>query len=263
MKPTRAYYSLIQFCPDHARLEAANIGVLVFCPESGFFRAKVAAGNDRIRRFFNGQEFDRSRINATKQAIVSRLESEKDRFQSIEDLQRFVATRANEILITDPRPMKVCDPEADLERLFNSLVGGRQYRQREPLLPELDRALRSPELRRRVLLNEPVDLPVLGRRITVPYAWRNGTLNLIRPERFTETQQAALNRAERLVLEGHLLQRHARDKRMIVVARFSPSLNGSAKRICGLFNEYQVRLVPEAQIPKLVQEVRAGVQVGD
>ena len=28
--PTTGYYSVIQFCPDRSRLEAANVGVLLF-----------------------------------------------------------------------------------------------------------------------------------------------------------------------------------------------------------------------------------------
>ena len=38
MKPSKGYYSLIQYCPDLGRLEAANVGVLLFCPERGFLK---------------------------------------------------------------------------------------------------------------------------------------------------------------------------------------------------------------------------------
>ena len=31
MSGRQGYYSLIQFCPDRFRSEAANVGVLVFC----------------------------------------------------------------------------------------------------------------------------------------------------------------------------------------------------------------------------------------
>ena len=36
MSSHRAYYSIIQFCPDRGRAEAANVGVLSPCPELGF-----------------------------------------------------------------------------------------------------------------------------------------------------------------------------------------------------------------------------------
>ena len=38
MKPSRGYYCIIQYCPDLGRLEAANIGVLLFCPDRGFLK---------------------------------------------------------------------------------------------------------------------------------------------------------------------------------------------------------------------------------
>ena len=74
METSKGYYSLIQYCPDLARLEAANIGVILFCPERGFLRAKTAQGNDRIRRFFGSQDNDWTQINAVKNAIINRLE---------------------------------------------------------------------------------------------------------------------------------------------------------------------------------------------
>lgn len=118
------YYSLIQYCPDASRAEAANVGVLLFCPDLRYIDAKVSRGNDRIARFFHRGTFDAERINAAKQAIVSRLEVERDAFRTLDDLQRFIDTRANEIIVTTPRPVKVRDAAEDLTRLFSELVAG-------------------------------------------------------------------------------------------------------------------------------------------
>ena len=41
--PTRGYYSLIQFCPDTCRLEVANVGVVLYCPEVSFLISKLPA----------------------------------------------------------------------------------------------------------------------------------------------------------------------------------------------------------------------------
>jgi hypothetical protein len=119
MSPTRGYYSLIQFCPDPARLEAANVGVVLFCPDLGFIKAKTARGNDRLRRFFRAESFDRRRVDAAKRAIVDRLNVEAERFKTPDDLRGFIDTRANDIVLTAPRPMRVSEePEAELARLF-------------------------------------------------------------------------------------------------------------------------------------------------
>jgi len=51
VKPTRGYYWIIQYCPDLGRLEAANIGVLLFCPDREI-KARMASDNGRIRHFW-------------------------------------------------------------------------------------------------------------------------------------------------------------------------------------------------------------------
>ena len=117
MNPTKGYYSLIQYCPDHSRLEAANVGVLLFCPETRFIDACVARNNQRIVKFFGRGSFDPGRLDAAKQAVVTRLHVEAGTFGALSDLDRFIKTRGNEILITPPRPMKVRVPEEDLARL--------------------------------------------------------------------------------------------------------------------------------------------------
>lgn len=259
MNSSNAYYSIIQYCPDHARLEAANIGVLLFCPESGFLKARVSAGNDRIRRFFTGHALDRDRLNATKRAIIERLEAEQPQFRTIEDLKQFIATRANDVLLTEVRPMKVFDPEQDLNRLFSSLVGGRELRRRpQPLFPQLDSALRSKPLQGRICFDRTVVIPVLQKEMRVPYAYENGVLNLVKPHLFPDDRNGAINSASRLAVEGKLLHEHEETpSQLVVIARFSPALNGTTANIRQLFHEFRVDLVSEDEIPSFVQRIEA------
>jgi hypothetical protein len=111
MSTAKGYYSLIQYCPDLSRLEAANVGVLLFCPERRFIKARVSHNNDRIRRFFSPEQADWKKIDAMKDAVANRLAVESEAFNTLEDLQRFIALQANEIQLTLPRPMKVFEPE--------------------------------------------------------------------------------------------------------------------------------------------------------
>jgi len=124
----KGHYSLIQYCPDLSRLEAANVGVLLFCPERRFIQARVSHKNDRVRRFFGSGGWDGAQLNALRDSVVRRLEVERDSFRSVDDLQRFVALQANELQLTAPRPVKVFEPEEDLAKLFHELVdeGARQ-----------------------------------------------------------------------------------------------------------------------------------------
>src|SRR5208337_3569030 len=111
MNPAKGYYSLIQYCPDLSRLEAANIGVVLFCPERWFLRALTSGDNRRIIHFFGKEGHDWVRINSFKLALEERLQVEDGKIRSVEDLEKFIALRANRILMTPPRPMQVGDPE--------------------------------------------------------------------------------------------------------------------------------------------------------
>ena len=79
MKQLKGYYCLLQYCPDLARLEAANIGVLLFCPEWPSLRARTVRGNKRIQRFCGRADHDWARIESSKTAIEERLAVEARR----------------------------------------------------------------------------------------------------------------------------------------------------------------------------------------
>ncbi len=125
MSATKGYYSVIQYCPDRSRMEAANVGVMLLCPALGFVGVRTSTGNDRIRRFFGRKSFDAERVNAAKRGIEQRIEIDRESFRTPDDLVRFIDTRGNDIVLTAPRPVKVMDPAADLDQLFRELVGGR------------------------------------------------------------------------------------------------------------------------------------------
>lgn len=130
MKPSKGYYSIIQYNPDLSRFEAANVGVLLFCPEHGFLKALTTTGNARIRRFFGSQGHDWQRINAFKRGLEDRLTTEDIR--SVDDLKQFIALRANVLQITPPLPMKVVDPERDLAELYEQIIGEPARKQTAP-----------------------------------------------------------------------------------------------------------------------------------
>ncbi len=261
MAGSKGYYSLIQYCPDRSRLEVANVGVMLFCPELHFLKTLMAKGNDRVRQIFKVSGDDLQRIGDAKQAIAERVGLEGARLASIEDVHQFIRTRGNDILLTELRPIKVAQPEADLQKLFRELVGGRNRAAHGPKqseIPELDEALRSDRLKDKVVRSFQVQLPLTERRITFPYAFRNGKLNLIQPERFSPKETEIFQRASYLALNGSLLSRHpdqGMERRLIVVSAFSDASHGVMRRVDELFREYQVRHIPLGQIGNLVTEI--------
>ena len=261
MGATKGYYSLIQYCPDRSRMESANVGVLLLCPEVGFVQARTSAGNDRIRRFFRDEPFDAQRVNAAKRAIEHRLEVDGESFRTPEDLVRFMETRGNDIVLTPPRPMKVSDPKSELDALFRELVGGRARRGRRAVeIPALDQEFRKPSFQNRILFGQRVEVPMLGRMLTVPYAFRNGVLNLVKPQRFASDEKTATLTAMRLAIEGDLLSRYPEQeeqRKLIVVSAFdeSVSLADLPNRVEAVLREYQVRVVLEDRVAEFAREV--------
>ncbi len=187
----KGYYCIIQYCPDLSRMEAANIGVILFCPEVRFIRAKTAAGNDRLRRFFGPEPRDWERIALIKSSVEKRLESDAGAFRTLADLEHFRQTRANDIQLTPPRSLLVEKPESELDRLFELLVGGRaKTTTREsaaPIKRKLSVEFKRAKVEHFLRENLSIEVPVFHRRIEVPYGYQNGRFNLLLPVKFEQS----------------------------------------------------------------------------
>lgn len=258
MKPLKGYYSLIQYCPDRSRQEVANIGLVVYVPEIHFLSAKLSRSNARMRHFFGHNSIDNQRINFLKSSIENRLTIEKDRFTSFDDFEKFVNTRANELILTTPRPIKIGDPQQDTNALFQELIGERaRARTSRKLFPHLDHTFRD-RLKDRMHFDLSVEVPFANRTIQIPYAYRNGVNNLIRPQAFGPN---AADTGLRLAAEGELLQKYpeenAEPRKLILLPKIervtAPALLRSS--LTELFNRFDIRTVWEDQLERFEAEV--------
>ena len=265
METSKGYYSLIQYCPDLARLEAANIGVILFCPERGFIRAKIAQGDDRIRRFFGSHDNDWMQVNAVKNAIVNRLEVTGKDFRSLDDLTNFIATRANEVQVTAPRPMTVSEPEKDLDELFDDLVGGRSKQPLKysapPVEKALERTFREKGVNELIRKDVTVTVPAFHKSLTVPFGFQNGRFNLIQPVGFQQTMESnVLNVACRHAVEGRSLYDHPDEKlselKLIVVGSFAPESSEYKDVVSDILKENKVELHSIDEVQGLIDEIR-------
>ena len=182
MAPQKGYYSLIQFCPDASRQETVNLGVLLFCPASGFLDAKTSSNTRRAEKLVGRRQLARKALKQAQLSIEQRL--------------------------------KVGRASVDYH-----------YR-----------------------------LPVLEQDFKVPFAYRNGTLNLVKPQRF-------LDRAPQKVLElatrGNLIRKHGLPdephSRLIVVSRFESTCEPEfISHVDRLLNEYDVTHVPEQKLDHFI-----------
>lgn len=123
--PAKGYHSILQFVPVLESSEGVNIGVVLFCPDKRFLKAETANGNDRLHRFFGPEEnvaLDLDRPNALKAAFEERVALEAERVSTLDELRQFVDSRANQMLLTSPRPIRLINPQTELARLFEALV---------------------------------------------------------------------------------------------------------------------------------------------
>jgi hypothetical protein len=275
MSSLKGYYSLVQYCPDESRAETANVGIVLFCPEARFLAMRASDKNERARRFFGKEGFDTDRLNDVKRAIENRLRVEQSHFQTVDDLTRFVQTRANGVILTLPRPVKVFNPTEDLETLFQELVetpvaetmtlsileaeNSTGHSQLRHLLRSI---FNKPILRDKVLRNQSVQVPVSGVTLKVPYAFHNGKLNLIRPLQYSSRIR---NEAQALALGGDLLRKHEAEMEQpadLWLALAEPrddTDRSDAEAVTALFNEYSLRVYPEAKLAQLERDVLDGI----
>lgn len=257
MKPIKAYYSLIQYCPDRSRNEAANIGLVLFSPETNLLLSKLSASNDRISRFFGRNNYNPNRINFLKSSIERRLNIEKERLTSLEDFKKFINTRANDLLITNPRSVKVSDPEKQLDELFMDLVGGRsKSKKARKLFPCLDKIFKN-KLKDRMSFDLSINVPFANRTLHIPYAYRNGVRNFIKPYAFGPN---GMDTGLKLAAEGELIQKNpdnGEDRNLIILPKLQNVQNSKVFRssLSQLFYKFDIRTIWDDQIDSFADEV--------
>ena len=263
--PVKGYFCLVQYCPDLARREVANVGVLLFSPDHAFLEARLVTSNQRVRRFF-GEHADHFRhVNAMKEAFTERLRVEKREFSTLEDLTLFVQTRANRIILTPPKAVRVTDPASDLAALFATLVAEPSHADEAvvdlSLRDRLDQVLEMPDLAPKIRTSIRVQVPLLKKEVVMPFGFQNGRFNLIQPANF---HQASISRVRdaacRFAVEGDSLYQHRDpdlgDLQLVVVADFHRTGDEGAAAVKELFQEYQVKLYTPDSLGELEQEIR-------
>jgi hypothetical protein len=262
MSATKGYYSIIQYCPDLGRFEAANVGVLLFCPETGFLKAATARSNSRIKRFFGTEDHDWTRINDFKRGLVNRLDKEHSEIKTVDDLRKFIALRANVMQITSPLPIKVVDAEKQLRELFEEITGEstRTGRTRS-LRSYVGEMLSGPDVSAKVVHDIRVTVSALEKEVEIPFGFQNGRFNLINPVRFGgQNPDQWFATASKYAVEGRSLYEHPDptlgDLQLVVVGEFLAKDHQTPGRVQRVFEDYGVKLFRIEDLPKLVDEIR-------
>jgi hypothetical protein len=256
MSQNKGFYSLIQFFPDASRLEAVNIGVVVYSSTERKLLLRISRSNQRIRRFFGNQDW--KFLNRAKAAIENRLRSEY--FPSVEDLEAFVSKRANAIQLTAPRPMRISEIQQDVQNLFERLVGEDLADHKYRIASALTKKLVDAEVTKLVQKTVSVEIPDFKRAIQVPYAYQNGRFNLISPVQFGPDTDI-LAKTGKNAIEGKLLYEHLHPvfgaMSLVVVTNFDQRIEKSTREsVNKIFQENRVTVYPLENLDPLVEDIR-------
>ncbi len=261
MAPVQGHYAVVQYCPDPSRQEAANVGIVLFCPSIGFLRARLAGDNERVRRFFGA--VDGQLLNAAKEALVSRLDVDAKSFGSVEDLADYANRRANELRLTALRSVKVSDPNRELEELFQRLAGEQKARRqtgsaRASFGDKIKKEGLTHVLRRPIA----VRVPALNREIKASYGYKNGRFNLIEPVNFVSSA-AAFSTACTRAVEGKALYETLDPVlgrlKLIVVGQFSAQSRNEEKTVRNVLADHDVGFYPMDGLKPLLDDIKAHV----
>lgn len=239
------------------------MGVLLFCPDRNYLRVRLSTANDRIRHFFGDEAGDLKQINAMKKMLEHRLEMEKPGLKDVAALRHFAALMANEILITEPRPMLVEEPDVELAQLFDELVSRTQRRELPPedtLLSRLRLQLDTPRIKAVLKRDLVVRVPVFGNELKVPYAYQNGRLNLIEAHEFNQQREQDIIRdVLTKAAQGNLIFKHpdpeAGERQLVVVASFGRAAVEHHKQVETVLRDHNVSFIPETELADLERQI--------
>lgn len=263
MNTYRGYYSVLQFCPDPARFEVANLGVALLCPDQNYFAARVGGGNERVTRFFDRTQYDIERLNAYKLGLVDRLNNGGE-ITDKNSFTQFAAMQINAIVMTPPQFCRVEGKASEvLDKMFDDLVGDKKRKAGDGGLKKRLRDAFETEglLGNIVRENVEVEVPAFGRVDEFPFAWQNGVLNLVQIARFTSKDPGSLEQtACRRAIEGQSLRRNENARygkcELNVVGQFQSEDQQGRDIVHRILAESSVELIESTRISSYIEKIR-------
>lgn len=254
------YYSLIQFCPDAGRLEAVNVGVLLFVPELGYFEAKFSHNHRRAKAISLG-DYDAKLMQLFRTGVAHKIDAARSSISDLKGLGAFIDRQANNFQMTEPRWTSVTSPAEDLKRLFRDLVelpapGMKPVR----LEARLRQRFETESLFDRIRENVEVRVEAFGKAVTVPFGFRNGRYNLIRTVRFDMQDNRGLSTACVCSVEGKSMydipDPNVGEMKLVVVGSFASTSADQKQTIRKMLAEHEVELFGDDEIDRMIRKIR-------
>lgn len=262
MNAKKGYYSVVQYVPDLDRAESVNIGVLLFVSEIQFCEVRIARDNRRVRHFFGVSGDDLKRLTEFKRSFAHRIENEKLNLTTVEQVEKFIHTRGNQIQLTEPRFVKVMETCTDqLDQLFEDLVGIESAVERVNSGATLKQRFEKAGITDRLKTDLTLRVPVLEREIRVPYGYHNCKFHLLQPVRFKAASvESNVNLACVYSLEGQSLHNYQDsvlgELKLNVIGSFSGESREAISDVRRVLASNDVKLWTESDLPNLIDEIR-------
>ena len=252
-------YALVQFCPEPERQEFLNVGLIMLAPEAaGYARVEFVEDPSRIEKIFG--HLSNRYFEAVLESLGKRIESH---FRSGNwfSLEEFIDRRANEVRITKLMSLRIDqDIDDEFDALFDKLVGTKKKRVSRPRARrELSGFFRSQKVEH--LLDRPkgFELDQYGLTVSAPFAYQNGSYNLIDSIRITSSVSESLREVGKKAMEGHLLWNDYAlyGARMVIVADFSEQSDEFHRAVSEHFEFANVKLYAFEEAGVLVEDIMA------
>jgi hypothetical protein len=263
----RAFYSVVQYCPDRLRAEAVNVGLVLLCVEPHEVRVRVTTNHERVRKLFSIAKPELKNLKLSTQSLANRITLSRDELRTEQDFASFVASRANDLRLTEPRLAKLEEIDSCFERLYSQLVERcstevlAEASPAEVLPPQLGEVFYRLQQSHKIWQPGTITVPVYKRKIDIPYAFRNGVVNLVKPKVFAEDKRAE-TQAAKLAVDGQLIAKHPINgemhKLIVISTHESPKQEKEiTEHVAPMFRELGVRLVRPQEAEAFAREVEA------
>jgi hypothetical protein len=261
----RGFYSVVQYCPDRFRAEAVNVGLVLLCLEPHAVRVRMTGNHERVRKLFSIARPDLKNLKLSTHGLTSRIEQSVEELRTPEDLAAFAASRANDLRLTEPRLTKLDDINTDFDRLFAQLVEEHstaalaEASPAEVLPPALGEVFYRLQQSKKIWQPGKITVPVYKHKMEIPYAYKNGWVNLVKPHVFPATKHAE-TQAATLAVNGDLIRKHRIEgemhKLIVVSTQETPEqAKEVSEHVAPLFKEYGVRLIRPHDADAFAKEV--------
>ena len=230
-------------------------------------RAGIIDNHRRAKRLFGVSGKTLATLRLSEQNLLYRLNERGEDISSLDDLKAFIATRANDLRLTEPRLSVVSDIEADFARLFAQLAtdeGTAALANQWPaevLPPKLGEVFYRLSSSNKIWSPGKITVPVYKRKLEIPYAYQNGVVNFVKPHVFPASKHAETQAAS-LAVNGDLIKRYPVDgeNRRLIVVSTQETVEQEREineHVEPLFREYGVRLIRPGDADAFAEEVEA------